>query len=170
MQGQSALPTFYYAIFAYYEPLLCIVGFLGAISDPKATHDQQASWPLDSPPPGPLPRATLVTMLQLAHVCALLGVINIFVLRAVRKHLSGQPALEEKIVRALLTPLVFGDVMHLYFTLWGLGDEKWVFSRYTPMLWTTIILGISLLVPRVAWHLGIGRYVHKRDSRLLHKE
>lgn len=108
-------------------------------------------------------------MVQLAHVCALLGVINIFVLRAVRKHLGGQPALQEKILGALLTPLVMGDVMHLYVTLWALGDEKWEFSRYTPMLWTTLILGVSLLVPRVAWHFGIGRYVHKRD-RLVEKE
>lgn len=109
-------------------------------------------------------------MLQLAHVCALLGVINIFVLRAARTHLATQPALQEQIVRSLLTPLVLGDVVHLYVTLWGLGEEKWQFSRYTPMLWTTIVLGVSLLVPRVAWHLGIGRYVHARDHQLVKKE
>lgn len=32
----SALPPFYFAVFAVYEPFLCIVGFLGAILDPKA--------------------------------------------------------------------------------------------------------------------------------------
>jgi len=163
-------PTSIMPFFAIYEPLLCIVGFIGALSDPKATHDQQAPWPLGIAPSEPLPRATLVTMLQLAHVCALLGVINLFVLGAVRKHLEGQPALQEKIVRSLLTPLVLGDFAHLFVTIWGLGEEKWNFSRYTPMLWITIILGISLLVPRVAWHLGIGRYVHTRDRKLVGKE
>jgi hypothetical protein len=130
----------------------------------RQTHDQQAPWPSDAPPEGPLPRATLVTLLQLAHVCALLSVLNIFILGAARKHLHSHPALQEKIVGALLTPLVFGDVMHLYVTLWALGEDKWETRRYTPMLWTTLILGLSLLLPRVAWHLGIGRYVHKRDG------
>ena len=128
------------------------------------THDQQAPWPSDTPPEGPLPRATLVTIVQLGHVCALLSILNYFVLGAARKYLHPYPALQEKIVGSLLTPLVFGDFMHLYVTFWALGDNRWALSRYTPMLWTTLILGLSLLVPRVAWHLGIGRYVHKRDG------
>jgi hypothetical protein len=64
----------------------------------------------------------------------------------------------------LLTPLMFGDFFHLYVTVWALGDIKWELRRYTPMLWTTLILGLTLFVPRVAWVLGIGRYVHKRDG------
>jgi hypothetical protein len=102
--------------------------------------------------------------MQLAHVCALLGILNIFILGAARKHLGPHPALQEKIVGALFTPLVIGDVIHLYVTLWALGEDKWEVRRYPPMLWTTLIVGLSLLVPRVAWHLGIGRYVHKRDG------
>lgn len=164
MPTQSAIPNFYYAVFAFYEPALCLLGALGAFLDPKKTHDQQAPWPSDIPPEGPLPRASLVTLLQLAHVCALISVLNIFILGAARKHLGPYPALQENIVSALLTPLVFGDAIHLYVTVWALGDDKWDVRRYTPMLWTTLTLGLSLLVPRVAWHLGIGRYVHKRDS------
>lgn len=164
MPTQSAIPDFYYAVFRFYEPAICLMGFVGAFFDPKTTHDQQAPWPSDTPPEGPLPRATLVTLLQLAHVCALLGILNIFILGAARKHLHPHPALQEKMVGALLTPLVFGDIMHLYVTLWALGEDKWEVRRYSPMLWTTLILGLSLLVPRVAWHLGIGRYVHKRDG------
>jgi len=163
MPIQSAIPDIYYSIFALYEPFLCIVGFVAAFYDPKSTHDQQAPWPSDTPPSGPLPRATLVTVLQLAHVCGLLGVLNFFILTAARKHLHSQPALQEKIVGALLTPLVVGDFLHLYVTLWALGEHKWEVRRYTPMLWSTLILGLSLMVPRVAWHLGIGRYVDKRD-------
>jgi hypothetical protein len=102
--------------------------------------------------------------MQLGHVCALLSVLNIFILGAARKHLRSQLDVQEKIAGALLTPLVFGDVMHLYVTLWALGEDKWEVRRYSPVLWTTLILGLSLLVPRIAWHLGIGRYVHKRDG------
>lgn len=128
------------------------------------THDQQAPWPSDHIPSEPLPLATFVTLMQLAHVCALLGVVNFFVLRAARKHLSSQPALQEKIVGALLTPLVVGDFAHLYVTFWALGDEKWDVGRWSSMLWTTLILGLSLMIPRILWHLGIGRYVHARDA------
>lgn len=162
---RSAIPTFYYVVFAFYEPALCLTGSLGAFLDPKRTHDGQAPWPFDIPPDGPLPRASLVTLLQLAHVCGLISVLNFFILGAARKHLHLYPALQEKIVSALLTPLMFGDVIHLYVTVWALGEERWELRRYTPMLWTTLILGLSLLVPRVAWRLGIGRYVHKRDGK-----
>ncbi|KAK0453760.1 hypothetical protein EV421DRAFT_707553 [Armillaria borealis] len=164
MPPHSALPDFYYFIFAAYEPTLCILGFFGALADPKSTHDGQAAWPSDSPPPDVLPRASLVTVIQLAHVCALVGVINFFLLSAVRKHLHALPALQEKFTFALLCPLLIGDLMHLYLTLWSLGDQKWDVRNWSPMLWATIGLGMTLLIPRICWHLGIGRYVDARDG------
>ncbi|KAL0576909.1 hypothetical protein V5O48_005055 [Marasmius crinis-equi] len=163
----SPIPDHYYAIFAFYEPFLCTVGFLGAWADPKTTHDSQAPWPADSPPPVSidiLPRASLVTVLQLAHVCFLVGVINFFILSATRRHLHAHPALQEKIVSSLLVPLLIGDVLHLYVTIWALGDEKWNFATWSPMLWTTVGLGLTLLIPRVLWHLGVARYVDSRDA------
>jgi hypothetical protein len=107
----------------------------------------------------------MVTMLQLAHVCGLLGLINVFLLRAAHRYLSNQPALQEKIVGALLTPLLIGDVLHLTITLWALGDARWKFSEWSELLWLTVLLGISLLIPRIAWHLGIGRYMEARDGK-----
>jgi len=166
MSHPSAIPDLYYAIFAYYEPFLTIMGFIGAFSDPKSIHDQQAPWQSGSPPSDPLPLATFVTVVQLGHVCALLGLVNFFVLSATRRHLHSQVALQEKIVSALLTPLLIGDILHLYVTLWALGDHRWAIHKWNAMLWTTILLGLTLLVPRIAWHLGIGRYVNKRDGWL----
>jgi hypothetical protein len=160
MQPSSAIPEFYYYCFAIYEPLLTILGFVGTCLDPKNVHDTQAPW-VNSSPPAELPNATLVTMLQLANVCALLGVVNFFVLTAARKHLHGDLFLQEKIVSSLMIPLLIGDFSHLYVTLWGLGDQKWNPAGWTPMLWITFILGMTLLAPRVAWNMGIGRYVHK---------
>ncbi|KAJ3722864.1 hypothetical protein C8R42DRAFT_664613 [Lentinula raphanica] len=160
----SAIPHLYYAIFACYEPLLCLLGFIGASSDPKTTFEGQAPWPADSPPPAELSRAGLVTVIQLAHVCFLVGVINHFVLSAARNHLGSYPAIQEKIVFSLLAPLLFGDILHLYVTIWALGEDKWNFRKWSPMLWTTIGLGLTLMVPRICWHLGIGRYVHSRDG------
>ncbi|KAL4076046.1 hypothetical protein J3A83DRAFT_4357170 [Scleroderma citrinum] len=163
-ERESAIPDFYYALFAFYEPALTILGFIGALSDPEATHNTQAPWPVDSPPPAVLPKASIVTVIQLAHVCALMGVVNFFVLTAIRRHLASQLVIQEKIVRALMIPLLIGDVMHLYVTLWALGDERWDIARWSPMLWTTILLGLTLMIPRIMWHLGIWRYMDSRDN------
>ncbi|TDL29552.1 hypothetical protein BD410DRAFT_779992 [Rickenella mellea] len=165
MAPTSAIPPFYYLTFGVYEPIVTVVGFFGAMSDPKKTHDSQAPWPMDKPPSDPLPQATLVTIVQLAHVCGLLGILNLFILYAARKYLSTQPANQEKIVGALLTPLVFADVFHLAITFWALGDNRWNFRKWSSLLWSTWILGLTLLIPRIAWHLGIGRYVDRRDGR-----
>jgi len=165
MTPTSAIPDLYYFIFAVYEPFLTITGFLGALIDPQGTHNSQAPW-LDSSPPETLPLATLVTIIQLGHVCALIGVVNVFVLNAARSHLQGNPAVQERIVLSLLTPLLIGDFLHLYVTLWALGDQRWEVWNWSPMLWTTLLLGLTLMIPRVTWHLGIGRYVHSRDGVL----
>lgn len=106
-----------------------------------------------------------MTVVQLTHVCGLLGVVNAFVLRACRRHLAFSPALQEKIIGALLTPLLIGDVVHLWVTIWALGDSKWDVSSWTPLLWTTIVLGFSLLIPRAMWHMGIWRYVDRHDGK-----
>ncbi|KAI0320674.1 hypothetical protein OF83DRAFT_1103633 [Amylostereum chailletii] len=164
---RSAIPMFYYAMFGIYEPLMVVGGLVGAIMDPVRTHNAQAPWPVYSPPPPELPAASIVTVIQLAHVCSLIGLVNYLVLTAVRRHLSTQLAVQEKIVRALLTPLLIGDVLHIVLTLWALGDTRWDFARWTGMLWATVVLGLGLLAPRLAWHMGVGRYVHERDGRLL---
>ncbi|KAJ7129601.1 hypothetical protein C8R44DRAFT_777200 [Mycena epipterygia] len=163
MRPTSAIPIHYYAVFAIYEPFLTSLGFLGALLDPKGTHDFQAPWP-NGPPPPELPLATLLTITQLGHVCALLGLLNIWLLSSARTHLSLQPALQEKIVSALLTPLLIGDFAHIYLTLWALGDQRWDFQNWSPMLIITVVLGLTLLVPRVMWQLGIARYVDSRDG------
>ena len=125
----------------------------------------QAPWPSHISPPQQLPLATRVTVVQLSHVCGLLGLINFFLLRAARRHLSTQPILQEKIVAGLLTPLVIGDVLHIAFTLWALGDVRWNFSEWTVVVWLTVLIGLALLVPRIAWHMGMGRYMDSRDGR-----
>ncbi|GBE79689.1 hypothetical protein BKA93DRAFT_722917 [Sparassis latifolia] len=163
MAPTSAIPTFYWIMFGCYEPMLTTMGFLGALANPKKIHDQQAPWPAGGPP-GEIPLATQVTILQLAHVTLLLGFINIIVLSACRKYLSPYPALQEKIVRALLTPLLLGDFLHIGITLWALGDNRWDIAGWGGILWVTIITGFTLMVPRITWHMGVGRYVDSRDG------
>jgi len=162
---RSALPPVYYAIFGIFEPTVTLIGFIGAFMDLTKTHNMQAPWPSHISPPQQLPLATRVTVVQLAHVCGLLGLINFFLLRAARQYLSGQPVLQEKVVAGLLTPLVIGDVLHISFTLWALGDVRWNVSEWTVVIWLTVLIGLALFIPRIAWHMGIGRYMDSRDGR-----
>jgi hypothetical protein len=191
MPHDSALPLFYWLVFGCYEPLLTIGGAVGALLYPKEvsselealwwrivgpltshhpqTYLQQAPWPKDSYPNEPLAKATIVTLFQLAHTVALLGAINLFVLWTVRKHLWPQPAIQERVVRALLTPLLLADFLHIVLTLWALGEDRWDVAEWGGILWVTIISGFTLMIPRIAWHLGIGRYVAMRDGKVVIK-
>jgi len=163
--SRSAIPTPYYVIFGIIEPLLTFGGLAGTLLDPIGTFYQQEPSTPNNVPLLNFSIASRVTILQLAHVCALLGLVNLFVLYAVRTHLVSQPAVQERLVRALLTPLLLGDIMHLYVTYWALGDTRWDFKNHTPALWATLVFGIALLAPRIAWHMGVGRYVDSRDGR-----
>ncbi|KAF7332107.1 hypothetical protein MKEN_00091400 [Mycena kentingensis (nom. inval.)] len=157
MPQTSAIPLHYFCVFAVWEPLLTSLGFLGVLLDPKRSHDLQAPWP-NGKPWEHFPLATKLTVTQLGHVCALLGLLNIWLLSSARSHLSLQPALQEKIVSALLTPLLIGDFMHIYITLWALGEYRFQFSSWSPMLIVTILSGFTLLIPRLMWQLGIASH------------
>jgi len=103
-------------------------------------------WPVGVTLPQTLPTATTITMLQLAHTCGLLGVINIFVLTAIRGLRS--PALQEKMATSLFTPLLVTDVSHILVTFYGMGDTRWRVDEWSSIVWITIITGLTLLIPR----------------------
>jgi len=127
-------------------------------------HEQQGPW--RDTPPERLSTATLISMLQLAYLSALLGFINAFVLHAARKHLASQPALQEKITGALLKCIIFGDVAHMILTAYALNADGWSVTEWPATIWVTFGIGTGLLVTRIAWCLGIGRYVEARDGKL----
>lgn len=110
------------------------------------THNMNGPWPVGAALPETLPAATTVTILQLAHTCALLGIINFFVLTAVRGLRS--PALQEKMVMSLFTPLLVSDISHILVTLYGIGDTRWNINEWPSIVWITIITGLTLLIPR----------------------
>lgn len=103
-------------------------------------------WPAGVALPQTLPVATTVTILQLAHTCGLLGIINFFVLTAIRDLRS--PALQEKVATALFTPLVVTDVSHVLVTLYAMGDTRWKVDEWPSIVWITIATGLTLLIPR----------------------
>ena len=115
-------------------------------------------WPVGVVLPESLPSATTVTTLQLAHTCALLGIINFFVLTAIRDLRS--PALQEKMAKSLFTPLLVSDVSHILVTLYGIGDARWNVGEWPSIVWITIITGLTLLIPRFV--LARGSYFQFR--------
>lgn len=103
-------------------------------------------WPVGVAQPETLPPATIATVLQLAHTCALLGIVNFFVLTSIRELRS--PALQEKIATSLFIPLLVSDVTHILVTLYGIGDTRWHVYEWPSIIWITIITGLTLLIPR----------------------
>ena len=103
-------------------------------------------WPVGVAPPETLPAATTATVLQLAHTCALLGIVNFFVLTSIRELRS--PALQEKIATSLFIPLLVSDVTHILVTLYGIGETRWHVDEWPSIIWITIITGLTLLIPR----------------------
>ena len=110
------------------------------------THNMNGPWPVGVALPETLPAATTVTMLQLAHTCALLGILNFFILTAARDLRS--PALQEKMAASLFTPLLVSDITHILVTLYGIGDARWNVDEWPSIIWITIITGLTLLIPR----------------------
>jgi hypothetical protein len=133
---------------------------------------------MDQAPLAPLPTATYVTVVQYGHFRFLFGMSNAIYIPLVLKHLAGNLALQETFLTAFLGPLLIGDLMGIIFALWGhgrlnLGEigmdgqsefVKAVSSESDWSLWVLLVLEMSVLIPRLMWVLGIGRYLHRRDG------
>jgi len=106
-------------------------------------------------------------MLQLAHIFFLMALINLFIINATRRHFTQDPNAQEVIYKALFTVLMFGDFAHIGVTLYAMGPMRWEFGSWSALTWVTFTVGVSLLVPRALWHLGVGRDVPTRtDSKV----
>jgi len=88
-----------------------------------------------------------------------LALINLLLINATRHHFAQDPKAQEVIYKALSTVLMFGDFAHLGITLYAMGPMRWEFGSWSALTWFSLTVGVSLLVPRALWHLGIGRDV-----------
>ena len=107
-----------------------------------------------------------VTILQLVHVGLLMGLINLSIINTTRRYFAKDPNAQEVIYKALFAVLMFGDFAHIGVTLYAMGPEmRWEFGRWSALTWVTMAAGVSLLVPRALWHLGIGRVPTRAFSK-----
>ncbi|OSX57992.1 hypothetical protein POSPLADRAFT_1185430 [Postia placenta MAD-698-R-SB12] len=159
----NAIPGFYYFAFGIFEPVLALAIFIGIVADPLKIHNQQGPWRVD--PPAELSTATRISVLQLSYLSAVVGLTNIFVIHAARKHLASNLPLQETIIKALLWPLLFGDVAHFSLTTYALIGDGWDIAEWPSLVWVGCGIGLYLFVARVAWFAGVGRYVEKRDGK-----
>jgi hypothetical protein len=108
-------------------------------------------------------------MLQLVNVFFLMALINLSIINATRRYFAQDPKAQEVVYKALFTVLMFGDFAHIAVTLYAMGSMKWEFGSWSALTWATIIIGVSLLVPRALWHLGVGRDVPTRTESKVKK-
>jgi len=89
-----------------------------------------------------------------------MGLINLSVIHAARRYFIQDPRGQGVVYKALFTVLMFGDFAHIGVTLYAMGPEmRWEVGEWNVLTWVTIVAGVSLLVPWMLWHLGIGRDV-----------
>jgi len=100
-----------------------------------------------------------VTLLQLVHILFQAALINLFIINATRRYFTQDPKAQEVIYKALFTVLLIGDFAHIGVTLYAMGPMRWEFGSWSALTWVTLIVCVSLLVPRALWHLGVGRDV-----------
>ncbi|WVQ76441.1 hypothetical protein IAR50_006108 [Cryptococcus sp. DSM 104548] len=156
---QSVLPGPYYYFFWLVEPLLTVAGGVSAIYDPvKFAKD---SLPLTiekaSALVGKSVRGQLVTT-QLGSCFLLLAMISFSLFWVIKKHFNENPAVQQKLVKALLIPLAIADLIHIGLTLLALP----VSHLQDPSAWTYVLKGnvwitSVLFLVRSSWLLGIAR-------------
>ncbi|ODN75846.1 hypothetical protein L202_05839 [Cryptococcus amylolentus CBS 6039] len=155
----SVLPGAYYYFFWLIEPLLTVAGGVSAIYDPVAF--AKDSLPLNieraSALVGKSVRGQLVTT-QLGSCFLLLAMISFSLFWVIKKNFKDQPAVQEKLVKALLIPLSIADLVHIGITLLALP----VSHLQDPSAWTYVLKGnvwitSVLFLVRSAWLLGIAR-------------
>ena len=99
-----------------------------------------------------------MTILQLVNVSFLLALVNLALINAARRCFAHDARAQEVVYRALFAVLLFGDFAHIGVTLYAMGPEvRWKFGEWSALTWVTVVTGVSLLVPRALWHLGVGR-------------
>ena len=167
----NPLPWPYYFTFAIYEPLLGIVSGIWAFANPREVNGvlqdyrkgELTPYTLHltrhlTPRPHGRPRtlqgendpSTCQCKLsngphqRLHHPC---------------RHFTQDPKAQEVVYKALFTVLMFGDFAHIGVTLYAMGPMRWEVGSWSALTWVTILAGVSLLVPRALWHLGVGRGV-----------
>ncbi|KAH6917169.1 hypothetical protein BKA70DRAFT_1417941 [Coprinopsis sp. MPI-PUGE-AT-0042] len=153
-----ALPGIYYVHFLYIEPLASIVPFFMIWGWPGAEWCYQQLLPEEQRAPLDIfqPQAEMA-MWQLANTSLLLGLVSLFVYRAVRDAVPN-PASQERVIGAVIAALGVGDILHLLLSFYVLPERM----RWAPLTWDGMAHGnitvvLWLLVMRLLWVAGVGR-------------
>ncbi|KAF8989256.1 hypothetical protein BDQ17DRAFT_478317 [Cyathus striatus] len=153
-KSPSFLPNFYYYWFSVYEPVLVTAGFVGTLLNPLQTYNAQA--PTTPSSNNGLTVNSLITTLEFSYLSFVIGLVNLFFFRAIRTNsfLMHNPKAQRGLIRAMLVPLLAGDILHLMVTLYAVhaaGYTWWDVASWSSTTWTSVSVGMTLTIPRLAW-------------------
>ncbi|KAL4991507.1 hypothetical protein BDW68DRAFT_152156 [Aspergillus falconensis] len=142
----TILPTWPHIVFAIFEPITLIGGWLAPILDLQG-------FIADQIPSSPAPRelevhaTSFALAYQLANVYGLLALLGAGVLYATS---------EPKVLRNYLVALAIGDVGHIYVTYLAMGPKLFFdVHRWNALTWGNIGATGFLLVNRLLYLLGV---------------
>ncbi|KAL6237088.1 hypothetical protein BDW75DRAFT_238710 [Aspergillus navahoensis] len=156
----TILPTWPHVVFAIFEPITLIGGWLAPMLDLQG-------FVVDQIPISPAPRelevhaTSFALAYQLANVYGLLALLGAGVLYA---------TLEPKVLRNYLVALAIGDVGHIYVTYLAMGPELFFDVRgWNALTWGNIGVTGFLFVNRLLYLLGVFGYAEGIPVRELKK-
>ncbi|WOO80202.1 uncharacterized protein LOC62_03G003713 [Vanrija pseudolonga] len=150
----DTLPLHYFYFFWLLEPGLSVAGAFYAVLWPEdyAADLLPSTTERITNIVGRTVRGQMVVG-QLGSLFLLLAMISFSLFPLFKWQLGSQPAIQEKLVRGLLVPLII-------LTLLPLPNElRWAPAQWTQLIHGNVDVTVLLIIWRTAWFLGIGRYV-----------
>ncbi|KAL4971775.1 hypothetical protein BDW66DRAFT_145463 [Aspergillus desertorum] len=156
----TILPNWPHIVFAVFEPITLVGGWLAPILDLQG-------FVVDQVPSSPAPKelkvgaSSFALAYQLANVYALLALLGAGVL-----YVTSEP----KVLRNYLVALAIGDVGHIFVTYLAIGPEQFFDVRgWNALTWGNIGVTGFLLVNRLLYLMGVFGYAEGIAGRELKK-
>ncbi|KAI9793591.1 MAG: hypothetical protein M1833_000736 [Piccolia ochrophora] len=140
----AILPPIPKYVFAVFEPISLVAGFISAVSNPALFTSSQIP---RASPETPLSPHGLMTVLQLGSLYLLMAFVAIAIFYTTT---------EVKVVRAYVFALLLGDIGHLGMTYYVLGFDQFADIRgWNAMAWGNIGITMGLFITRTSYLLGL---------------
>ncbi|KAL4821030.1 hypothetical protein BDW67DRAFT_76458 [Aspergillus spinulosporus] len=156
----TILPTWPHIVFAIFEPITLIGGWLAPLLDLQGFVVGQIP-SIPAPEELEVHGTSFALACQLANVYGLLALLGAGVLYA-----SSEP----KVLRNYLVALAIGDVGHIYVTYLAMGSELFFdVSGWNVLTWGNVGVTAFLFVNRLLYCLGVFGYAEGGSVKELKK-
>ena len=132
-----------------------LAGLLAFITDPQSSVNDQ----IPHVAPHAVQQNEMLVLMQFNWILFLLSIIGVNILTSTK---------EPRVVRAYIRSLCFGDMGHIGVTMYMLGESRFDYASWTPLVWGNVAFTSFLLVFRCLYLLGFlgeGGHLASRERK-----